>query len=86
MLYGEWVYMTHSVRYSSLPGLFVAFDLLDRAAGGFVDRHSLAHILRGSGIPQVLLRDPLGLAAGAPRASPCDPTRIPQVLRPSLQV
>lgn len=51
VLYGEWMVATHSVKYTSLPGPFVAFDLYDRAEGSFASRRVLAATLRGSGIP-----------------------------------
>lgn len=35
MLFGEWCYAVHSVRYSRLPDWFLAFDVYDRAAGEF---------------------------------------------------
>lgn len=35
MLFGEWCYAVHSVRYTRLPDWFLAFDVYDRAAGEF---------------------------------------------------
>lgn len=35
MLFGEWCYAIHSVRYSRLPDWFLAFDVYDRASGEF---------------------------------------------------
>jgi RNA ligase len=35
MLFGEWCYAVHSVRYSRLPDWFLAFDVYDRARGVF---------------------------------------------------
>jgi hypothetical protein len=42
MLFGEWCYAVHSVRYGALPDWFLAFDVYDRAAGAFwsVDRRN----------------------------------------------
>ena len=42
MLFGEWCYAVHSVRYSQLPDWFLAFDVYDRATGAFwsVDRRN----------------------------------------------
>jgi ATP-dependent RNA circularization protein (DNA/RNA ligase family) len=35
MLFGEWCYAFHSVRYTKLPDWFLAFDVYDRARGAF---------------------------------------------------
>jgi len=42
MLFGEWCYAVHSVRYTRLPDWFLAFDVYDRSAGAFwsVDRRN----------------------------------------------
>lgn len=42
MLFGEWCYAVHSVRYGKLPDLFLAFDIFDRSRSQFrsVDRRN----------------------------------------------
>lgn len=35
MLFGEWCYAVHSIRYSRLPDWFLAFDVYDRARAEF---------------------------------------------------
>lgn len=35
MLFGEWCYAVHSVRYTALPDWFLAFDVYDRQKGQF---------------------------------------------------
>jgi len=35
VLFGEWCYAVHSVRYTRLPDWFLAFDVYDRARGEF---------------------------------------------------
>jgi hypothetical protein len=42
MLFGEWCYAVHSIRYLRLPDWFLAFDVYDRATGEFwsVDRRN----------------------------------------------
>ena len=35
ILFGEWCYAVHSVRYTRLPDWFLAFDVYDRAQGKF---------------------------------------------------
>lgn len=35
MLFGEWCYAVHSVRYTRLPDWFLAFDVYDRGSGEF---------------------------------------------------
>ncbi|KAJ3573068.1 hypothetical protein NP233_g2671 [Leucocoprinus birnbaumii] len=50
ILYGEWMYATHSIAYTDLPDLFIAFDLYDRSTGRFVDRVTLEAFLQGTSI------------------------------------
>lgn len=58
ILYGEWLAATHSIPYSRLPDVFVAFDLYDRVEGRFFSRARLAALLRGTAIALVpLLRE-----------------------------
>ena len=40
ILFGEWCYAVHSIRYTRLPDWFLAFDVYDRASGEFwsIDR------------------------------------------------
>lgn len=49
-LYGEWLYATHSIAYTRLPDLFMAFDLYDRVTRTFVDRRTLVALLNESDI------------------------------------
>jgi ATP-dependent RNA circularization protein (DNA/RNA ligase family) len=35
ILFGEWCYAVHSIRYDRLPDWFIGFDIYDRAAGRF---------------------------------------------------
>lgn len=35
VLFGEWCYAVHSVRYARLPDWFLAFDVYDRSSGSF---------------------------------------------------
>ena len=55
MLYGEWCAMEHSIPYTRLPGLFIAFDLMDKRTGHFASRAALEAALEGTGIPLVPL-------------------------------
>ncbi|KAG5220202.1 ATP dependent DNA ligase [Salix suchowensis] len=45
ILFGEWMYATHSIPYTDLPDRFVAFDLYDRSTGSFADSKYLASLL-----------------------------------------
>ncbi|KAI0562246.1 P-loop containing nucleoside triphosphate hydrolase [Gracilaria domingensis] len=38
VLYGEWMYAKHSILYSKLPSVFLAFDLFDKAEHKFLSR------------------------------------------------
>jgi atypical dual specificity phosphatase len=53
ILYGEWLYATHSVEYTSLPGWFIAYDLFDKETQTFVSRKVLAEKLAQTSIPHV---------------------------------
>lgn len=56
MLFGEWCYAIHSVRYAHLPDWFLAFDVYDRSTGEFwsVDRrNALAKRLDIVTVPEV---------------------------------
>ena len=53
VLFGEWLYVKHSVHYTRLPGYFMAFDLYDKEAGKFYSWRERNHRLESSGIPIV---------------------------------
>lgn len=56
MLFGEWCYAVHSVRYTRLPDWFLAFDVYDRDQGAFwsVDRRNeLARRLDIATVPEL---------------------------------
>ena len=55
ILYGEWVYATHSVAYSSLPDWFIAYDIFDRLEGKFFSRSEVAKKLSTTSICHVPL-------------------------------
>lgn len=45
IMYGEWLFAQHTVRYTSLPHYFHEFDIWDRGAGVFLDTQSRNAIL-----------------------------------------
>jgi len=56
MLFGEWCYAVHSVRYTQLPDWFLAFDVYDQASREFwnVDRrNALAGRLGIATVPEL---------------------------------
>lgn len=56
MVFGEWCYAVHSVRYMTLPDWFLAFDVYDRAEGRFWScerRDVLARRLGLSVVPRI---------------------------------
>jgi atypical dual specificity phosphatase len=55
ILYGEWLAATHSIPYTRLPDLFLAFDLYDRAQGLFISRVEMEHRLAKTTIQLVPL-------------------------------
>ncbi|CAD0092249.1 unnamed protein product [Aureobasidium vineae] len=53
ILYGEWLFAKHSIHYTNLPDLFLAFDLFDSEIGTFLSRDALSERIRGTNIHQV---------------------------------
>ncbi len=56
MLFGEWCYAVHSVRYTRLPDWFLAFDVYDRERDEFWDverRNALAERLGVLTVPEL---------------------------------
>lgn len=45
ILFGEWLYATHSIAYTHLPDRFMAYDLYDRNTDTFMDRKRLENLL-----------------------------------------
>ncbi|KAK6004687.1 hypothetical protein QM012_008549 [Aureobasidium pullulans] len=61
ILYGEWLYAKHSIYYTSLPDLFLAFDLFDTETGTFLSRDALSDRLKDTNIHQVARLEVEGL-------------------------
>lgn len=53
ILFGEWMAIRHSIHYTRLPSLFVAFDMFDTQTGRFWSRTKLETILKPTSIPMV---------------------------------
>ncbi|THY03619.1 hypothetical protein D6D01_10196 [Aureobasidium pullulans] len=53
ILYGEWLFAKHSIHYTRLPDMFLAFDLFDTEQGTFLSREALSTRLSGTNIHQV---------------------------------
>ena len=56
MLFGEWCYAVHTVRYTRLPDWFLAFDVYDRSRAEFWDvarRNELVRTLGAEVVPQL---------------------------------
>jgi ATP-dependent RNA circularization protein (DNA/RNA ligase family) len=56
ILFGEWCYAVHSLRYTRVPDWFLAFDVFDRSTGEFwsVDRRNdLTRRLRIDVVPEL---------------------------------
>jgi atypical dual specificity phosphatase len=45
ILFGEWLFATHSIPYTHLRDLFLAYDLYDRSTAQWADRKSLSGLL-----------------------------------------
>ena len=55
VLFGEWLYATHSIEYTRLPDYFLAFDLYDRKLEQFLSWRQRNRCLEGTGIHTVRL-------------------------------
>lgn len=55
ILFGEWLYMKHSIFYDKLPSYFVAFDLFDKKENKFYSRDELVKLLSATDISIVPL-------------------------------
>ncbi|KAG6820659.1 hypothetical protein H0H93_013510 [Arthromyces matolae] len=53
ILFGEWMYATHSIHYTQLPDRFLAFDLYDRSTGTWSSRDTLERLLSPTSIALV---------------------------------
>jgi hypothetical protein len=53
ILYGEWLYATHSVHYRKLPHYFFEFDIYDKDARQFLDLERRLGMLVGTGLHTV---------------------------------
>lgn len=53
ILYGEWLFAKHSIHYTRLPDMFLAFDLFDTEHDTFLSREALSERLNGTNIHQV---------------------------------
>lgn len=53
ILFGEWLYATHSVHYRRLPHYFFEFDIYDKDEAAFLDLRARLAILEGTGIHTV---------------------------------
>jgi atypical dual specificity phosphatase len=55
VLFGEWLAATHSILYTKLLDIFLAFDLYDRNTGTWADRGTISGLLQLTGIQMVPL-------------------------------
>lgn len=53
VLYGEWLYATHTIFYDALPHYFCAFDVLDVTAGEFLSTARRGELLAGTPVVSV---------------------------------
>src|SRR5690606_8581581 len=53
ILFGEWCYAVHSVRYTRLPDWFLAFDVYDRQSGEFWSAERRDELARRVGVAVV---------------------------------
>jgi atypical dual specificity phosphatase len=53
VLYGEWCYAKHSIKYDNLPDYFLAFDIFDKYENKFYSRSEFHAALEGTDISAV---------------------------------
>jgi atypical dual specificity phosphatase len=53
ILFGEWMFATHSIPYTRLPDRFIAFDLYDRSTRMWADNKLLSGLLSSTSISSV---------------------------------
>lgn len=53
IIYGEWVYLKHSINYVKLPDYFIAYDIYDRVHDIFLKRSESELLLKDSTIAMV---------------------------------
>jgi len=53
ILYGEWCYAKHSIKYNTLPDYFLAFDIFDKYQNKFLARSEFRARLEGTNISSV---------------------------------
>jgi atypical dual specificity phosphatase len=55
ILFGEWLYMKHSIHYTKLPDYFMAFDIYNRKTNRYMSRNEMEKRLAGTSIVMVPL-------------------------------
>ena len=53
ILFGEWMYATHSIAYTHLPDHFIAFGVYDRSTNTWAGRRTLSQVLARTSISVV---------------------------------
>lgn len=53
ILYGEWLFSKHSIHYTALPDIFMAFDIFDPKEQKFLDRATFREIMSTTNISYV---------------------------------
>lgn len=53
ILFGEWCFARHTVKYTRLPGYFLAFDIYDKRQGRFLSRKSFHTRLQRATGPKI---------------------------------
>lgn len=53
ILFGEWMYAKHSIRYTRLPSMFIAFDIFDKSDQRFLSRQAFWKVMSSTSISMV---------------------------------
>lgn len=73
ILFGEWLYATHSIHYRRLPHYFFEFDVYDKVDLAFLDLDRRTALLAGTGIHTVPIV----------HRGPIDPAGLERLIGPS---
>jgi ATP-dependent RNA circularization protein (DNA/RNA ligase family) len=76
ILFGEWCYARHTIRYDRLPDWFLAFDVFDRKEHRFWSRRRRDELCRVIGIAAVPLLEPRVVGRAAVDALMDTPSRL----------
>jgi len=55
IIYGEWMYLKHSIHYTKLPSYFIMFDLYNTTTNTFMERNEIENIIASNNLSITLV-------------------------------